>query len=105
MAVRSFLFALSLSLLFVGCASLPTPLGGGGISGNSTITLSCPDGKSTVTYTSGALIPQTNPVTATCTSGGTTNTASVTGIDLQNIIAAVKAGMAGGAIPAAVNKQ
>ena len=104
MKLYGFLFALSL-LLFAGCASLPTPLGGGGISGSSTITLSCPDGVSTVTYTSGSLIPQTNPVTATCTSGGETNSASVTGIDLQNIIAAVKAGMAGGAIPVAASKQ
>jgi hypothetical protein len=95
-----YIFALAFALTFAGCANgLSNPLSSGGISGQSAITLSCPDGKSTVTYTSGALLPQTNPVTATCTSGGQTNTASVTGIDLQNLITAVKAGMAGGAVP------
>src|ERR1039458_1243291 len=71
---------LAASLYLSGCSSLPSF---SNVAGSSAIALNCPDGKSTVTYASGTLIPQINPITATCSSGGQTNTASITGIDLQ----------------------
>jgi hypothetical protein len=80
-----------LALALSGCAGIPNPLGGGGIAGNSSITLTCPDGKSTVTYVSGSLLPQTNPIIASCSSGGVTSTASVTGIDLAALLSVAKA--------------
>ena len=70
---------LALSLSLPGCSAL----GISNVAGSSSIALTCPDGKSTVTYTSGTLIPQINPITATCSSGGQTSTAAITGIDLQ----------------------
>ena len=70
---------LMLILALPGCSTL----GISSVAGSSAIALNCPDGKSTVTYASGTLIPQINPITATCSSGGQTNTASITGIDLQ----------------------
>jgi hypothetical protein len=74
-----------LALALSGCSAL----GISSVAGNSAITLTCPDGKSTVTYVSGSVLPQINPITATCTEGGVTDTASITGIDLPALAAAV----------------
>ena len=73
------LIGAALLLALPGCSAL----GISNVAGSSAIALTCPDGKSTVTYTSGTLIPQINPITATCSSGGQTSTAAITGIDLQ----------------------
>jgi hypothetical protein len=81
------LFALIAALALAGCSTL----GLGNVAGNSTITLLCPDGKSTVTYVSGTVIPQTNPIVASCTVNGIVAVASVSGIDLNSLLAVAAA--------------
>src|ERR1700675_856656 len=84
------LILLALALPLAGCAGLSI----GSISGTSSIALVC--GTTTVNYSAG-LIPQMQPVTATCTdpATGKIDTASITpGIDIATIAALVKQNMA-----------
>lgn len=78
---------IALALTLAGCASQI-----GSIAGTSTITLPC--GSGTVSYSAG-IVPQMQPVTASCTIAGVTDSASITpGVDIATIAALVKQNMA-----------